>query len=240
MFIYRTQEGYRHVHVHPKPYRAYKIIRIEIHFVFLALEKHRIDDESAVFSAGKIAAGKTRFDGYSNEYAISPVSLSLSLFHSQISLFLSVSLSHPLASLTITCYTDVIQLSIARVLFHEKHHDQFNEFDYRRACIKIIPYFPRIVDRPSLDSLVSCEFTLIDRNEFLGYSFVRYRPPGVLIPSSAARDPEIANANWDATNVLSEKVHLLAFVVKMDVRLVMLRRMHVRRDLPRIWFSDGK
>jgi hypothetical protein len=32
-FIYRTQEGYRHVHVHPKPYRVYRITRIEIRFV---------------------------------------------------------------------------------------------------------------------------------------------------------------------------------------------------------------
>jgi len=33
VFIYHTQEGYRHVHVHPKPYRAYMIIRIEIRFI---------------------------------------------------------------------------------------------------------------------------------------------------------------------------------------------------------------
>lgn len=61
-----------------------------------------------------------------------------------------LTLSFALASLTITYYTDIVQSSVACVhyyCFREKHHDQSNELDYRRACIKIIPYLPRdIVD----------------------------------------------------------------------------------------------
>lgn len=190
MFIYRTQEGYRHVHVHPKPYRAYKITRIEIRFVFLVREtsdRRRID--------GFLRREKCDGENRSAENAISSVSLShslsLPLSFSKISLslslsLLSVSLSHPLISLTITCYTDVIQLSIARVLLFSREASR----SVQRAWLSSRLYKNNSLFPPHCRSaflrleLRITRFTLIDRNEFLGYSFVRYRSPCVLIPSS--------------------------------------------------------
>lgn len=67
MFIYRTQEGYRHVHVHSKPYRAYKITRNRNTFYFHALGKRRIESANRQFPAEKIAGVEDRFDGSASE-----------------------------------------------------------------------------------------------------------------------------------------------------------------------------
>lgn len=180
-FIYRTQEGYRHVHVHPKPYRAYKITRNRNTFCFHALEKRRIEPANRRFSAGKNRDVEDRFDGSASERELVQLPFLTLLFP-----FVSHSFVCSLASLTIAYYTDN-RVSRARInyCFREKHHDQSNELDYRRACIKIIPYLPAAssIGAPSSRFLrLSPEFlafTLIDWNtsfsaRFSDFFFVRY------------------------------------------------------------------
>jgi len=115
-FIYRTQEDYRHVHVHPKPYRAYRITRIEIRFVSSHLTETSDRRRAQRFAPSGKTTGRRTGSAATRTRVLLPSRVS---FRSPFSI-LSFAFSFPLAHIR----SRLIHNRARIIVSARKHHNQ--------------------------------------------------------------------------------------------------------------------